>query len=93
MQDHTQVADNNLHLINHFRKSLLFNNGEVLKKELSDSQFDVTKGRLILLDHIYRKEGCRTIKRRWTNHLATVKWTTTRQNQKMYHTNIQIFWF
>ena len=34
------------------------------------------------LDKIYRKEGCRTIHRRWTNHLATVKWTTNRQNQK-----------
>ena len=34
------------------------------------------------LDQIYGKEGCRTIHRRWTNHLATVKWATNRQSQK-----------
>ena len=34
------------------------------------------------LEQIYGKEGCRTIHRRWTNHLATVKWATNRQSQK-----------
>ena len=43
-QEHIQIADDDLRLIKHCRKSLLFNNGEVWKKKLSDSPFDVTMG-------------------------------------------------
>ena len=43
-QEHIQIADDNLRLIKHCRKSLLFNKGEAWKKKLSDSLFDVTMG-------------------------------------------------
>ena len=43
-EDHIQIADDNLRLIKHCRKSLLLNNGEARKKNLSDSTFDVIMG-------------------------------------------------
>ena len=43
-QEQIQIADDDLRLIKHCRKSLLFNNGEAWKKKLSDSPFDVTMG-------------------------------------------------
>ena len=43
-QDLIQIADDDLQLIKHCKKSLLFNNGEAWKEKLSDSPFDVITG-------------------------------------------------
>ena len=43
-QAYIQIADEDLRLIKHCRKFLLFDNGEAWKIKLSDSPFDVTMG-------------------------------------------------
>ena len=44
-EDHIQIVDDDLRLIIHCRKYLLFNTGETWKKKVSDdSPFDVTMG-------------------------------------------------
>ena len=44
MQNNTDISDENLRIIKHCRKSLLYNNYEPLKKKDTDSCFDVTMG-------------------------------------------------
>ena len=43
-KQHTNITDENLRIIKHCRKSLLFNNKESCKKRNTDSCFDVTMG-------------------------------------------------
>ena len=45
MQNNTDISDENLRIIKHCRKSLLYNNYEPWKKKDTDSCFDVTMGR------------------------------------------------
>ena len=43
-KQHTNITDENLRIIKHCRKSLLFNNNESCKKRNTDSSFDVNIG-------------------------------------------------
>ena len=44
MKQHHDISDDNIRLIKHCRKSLLFSNNEVWKKKHTESCFDVTMG-------------------------------------------------
>ena len=59
-KQYVNIREDHIRIINHFRKSLLFNNVDSLKKKSSDSYFDVAMGsyyggcRSLLIDwHIY----------------------------------------
>ena len=43
-RQHTDISNENLRIIKHCRKSLLYNNQEPWKKKNTDSCFDVTMG-------------------------------------------------
>ena len=43
-RQHTNISNENLRIIKHCRKSLLYNNQEPWKKKITDSCFDVTMG-------------------------------------------------
>ena len=42
--DHTKISKEDIHLIHHYRKLLLFFNDEAWKKKDTDNSFDVTMG-------------------------------------------------
>ena len=44
-KQHTNIEKNDLRIINHCRKSLLFSDNKTWKKKSTDSCFDVTMGR------------------------------------------------